>query len=79
MNNEQDRPIENHSVEEHDAIHIYNEDVKSPMEIYLEKRKKEDEKLGPAINAQGEVQGELSSPSLEQFKELHQQSQIGGR
>lgn len=52
--------------------------VRSSMEEYLEKKRRMEEKLGPAINAQGEVQNEWTSPSLEQFKELHQQSLRGG-
>lgn len=53
-------------------------EYQSKMNLYLEKRKRESEKLGPAISAQGDIMSEWTSPSLEQFRELHQQSKIGG-
>lgn len=51
---------------------------KNEMELYLEKSRRQAEKLGPAIDAQGDAVDEWTSPSLEQFRELHHQSQIGG-
>lgn len=72
------QPIESSELEVIDDSQIY-QTVKTPMEKYLEMSRRKDEKMGPAIDAQGEVMNEWTSPSLEQFKELYQQGQIGGK